>query len=76
MLNGRSNGIWNLVVWRMDETCVDEWQQMGYCVRLPVKGLTNHAIWADNIYVTARAAEHALVISQDFTIYSYFYLNF
>ena len=58
---------WNLVVRRMLDSCYDRWQAAGYGVRLPVVGLINHVVWADNLYFIGHSIEHVVAMAQDIT---------
>ena len=54
---------WNLVVRRMLECCIDGWQQCGYGIDLPVIGVTNHIVWADNFYRIGHSGEHVVAMA-------------
>ena len=62
-----SDWIWNLVVRRILDSCLEKWRLSGYRVNLPILGFTNHVVWADRVYFVWHFLENVLAMAQDVT---------
>ena len=56
-----------MVVRRALNRCVDRGLALGWGVDLPVLGLTQTVVWADNIYFSAHDVKVMTQMCQDFT---------
>ena len=62
-----SDWLWSLVVRRILDSCLEKWGLSGYGVNLPILGLTNHVVWADNACFVGHSLENVLAMAQDVT---------
>ena len=58
---------WNMVMRHAPDVCVQKWNLEGLGVELPVLGMIQIVIWADDIFFLSRHPQEVMGMTQDFT---------